>query len=142
MINFYYYTWLLISRVHSYPCTYFAIITGDLVHNLATSSDKTSTSAAIRNADDYLCRESKAAATGRPSGLDRTVINRDPPRAKNTGHGSAAAAPTDDMGIVYSRVAVLPQLSFFFYSGGERDRGGVGWGEVGKEREKRDRESK
>lgn len=141
MINFYYYTWSLISRVDyiKYPCTYFAIITGDLVHNLATSNDKTSTSAAIRNADDYLRRESKAAATGRPSGQDRTVINRDPPRAKNTGHGSAAAAPTDDMGIVYNRVAVLPHLSFFFYSGGERDGGG---GEVEEEREKRDRESK
>lgn len=75
---------------------------GDLVRDLAVSSDKESSSEAIKKADSYL--KAKAVAT---SGKDRTIINRGTPRSfdvrrdpKNTAHAQSAApsGSADNMG--------------------------------------------
>lgn len=86
-------------------------VTGDLVHDLATSTDKDSSSRAIKKADDYLeiLRTDKASATHPSiSGQDRTVINRGPSNKSSSTSGNmkttehtqftSATAPTTDMG--------------------------------------------
>ena len=77
---------------------------GDLVRDLAVSSDKESSSEAIKKADSYLKNEAKAVAT---SGKDRTIINRGTPRRSDvrrepecTAHAQSAApsGSADNMG--------------------------------------------
>ena len=73
-------------------------VLGELVHGLVTSSDKDTSSEAIKKADNYLQKEAKEACG--PCGQDRTVINRG--TSKSTEHAqsgsTAAAGPTTDMG--------------------------------------------
>ena len=60
-----------------------------------TSTDKDTSSEAIKKADNYLQKEAKEAC-----GQDRTVINRGPPGStEHVQSGSTAAAgPTTDIG--------------------------------------------